>query len=158
MDTKKSDIPTGRTRKITAVKKGTNVSKNDFLEKIINKTSELANTGAELGRMATSKIDESTKIGIGRAKSSDTVQDIVKKTSEAVKSSAEKGKETSTKLKKIRETSLGVFEEFVGTIRKGTQYGKTSVELLGDLAKLKELGIISEEEFELKKKQIMRRI
>ena len=53
---------------------------------------------------------------------------------------------------------MGGFEEFIGTIRKGTQYGKTSVEILGDLAKLKELGIISDEEFESKKKQILDRI
>ncbi|MDH3793770.1 MAG: SHOCT domain-containing protein [Nitrosopumilus sp.] len=159
MNTKKTGTSIEKIEKITSsAKKRTKSSKDNILEKIMNKTSELANNGMELGRMTTSKIDEATKIGIGKAKSNSTIQDIVKKTSEVAKINTSKGKENPTRLKKIQETSLGVFEKFIGTIRKGTQYGKTSIEMLGDLAKMKELGIISEEEFESKKKQILDRI
>lgn len=159
MNAKKTGTPVEKIKKITpSAKKGTKPSKNDVLEKIMNKTSELADTSIELGKIATSKIDEAAKKGISKAKSHSTIQDIANKTSETAKISADKGKENSAKLKKIQEKSLGVFEQFIGTIRKGTQYGKTSIEMLGDLAKMKELGIISEEEFESKKKQILSRI
>ena len=61
-------------------------------------------------------------------------------------------------LVKIRDTIFELFEKFVGRIRVGTQYGKSSIDLLSDLAKLKELGIITEKEFEAKKKEILDRI
>ena len=159
MNAKKAEPPVEKIKKITSIaKKRTKPSKNNILEKIMNKTNELANSGVELGKAATTKIEESAKIGISKTRSSNTVQDIVKKTSEVAEISAVKGEERSAKLKKIKEQSLGVFEQFIGTIRKGTQYGQTSIEMLGDLAKMKELGIISEEEFEAKKKQILDRI
>jgi hypothetical protein len=59
---------------------------------------------------------------------------------------------------KIRDIIFELFEKFVGRIRVGTQYGKSSIDLLSELAKLKELGIITEKEFEAKKKEILDRI
>jgi hypothetical protein len=59
---------------------------------------------------------------------------------------------------KIRDIIFGLFEKFVGRIRVGTQYGKSSIDLLSELAKLKELGIITEKEFEAKKKEVLDRI
>lgn len=59
---------------------------------------------------------------------------------------------------KIRDVIFELFEKFVGRIRVGTQYGKSSIDLLSELAKLKELGIITEKEFETKKKEILKRV
>jgi len=50
------------------------------------------------------------------------------------------------------------FELFVGRIKLGTQYGASSLEILEKLAKLKELGIITDKEFNDKKKKILDRI
>jgi len=51
-----------------------------------------------------------------------------------------------------------LFERLVEGIKIGTQHGKSSIGLLSDLSKLKELGIITEKEFEVKKKDILGRI
>lgn len=61
-------------------------------------------------------------------------------------------------LGKIRDVFFEIFEKFVGRIRVGTQYGKSSIDLLSEIAKLKEFGIITEQEFEAKKKEILYRI
>lgn len=50
------------------------------------------------------------------------------------------------------------FESIVGRVKIGTQYGTSSIGVLEKLAKLKELGIITEEEFTKKKKKILDRI
>ncbi|MCV0401429.1 MAG: SHOCT domain-containing protein [Nitrosopumilus sp.] len=50
------------------------------------------------------------------------------------------------------------FELLVGRIKLGTQYGASSLEILEKLAKLKELGIITDKEFNEKKKKILDRI
>ena len=60
--------------------------------------------------------------------------------------------------KKISNGFFNFFELLVGRIKIGTQYGETSIELLEKLAKLKELGIITEKEFTDKKKKILDRI
>lgn len=60
--------------------------------------------------------------------------------------------------KKITSAFFSFFELIVGRIKLGTQYGTTSLEILEKLAKLKELGIITEKEFNEKKKKILDRI
>ena len=60
--------------------------------------------------------------------------------------------------KKITNAFFSFFELIVGRIKLGTQYGATSLEILEKLAKLKELGIITEKEFNEKKKKILDRI
>ena len=60
--------------------------------------------------------------------------------------------------KKITNAFFSFFELIVGRIKLGTQYGTTSLEILEKLAKLKELGIITEKEFNEKKKKILDRI
>jgi hypothetical protein len=61
-------------------------------------------------------------------------------------------------LVKIRDVIFELFEKFVGRIRIGTQYGKSRIDLLSELAKLKELGILTEKELEAKKEEILDRI
>ncbi len=60
--------------------------------------------------------------------------------------------------KKITTAFFLFFELLVGRIKLGTQYGTSSLEILEKLAKLKELGIITEKEFNDKKKKILDRI
>ncbi|MCH9658254.1 SHOCT domain-containing protein [archaeon] len=60
--------------------------------------------------------------------------------------------------KKISNAFFCFFELIVGRIKLGTQYGTSSLEILEKLAKLKELGIITEKEFNEKKKKILDRI
>ncbi|MFB5627145.1 MAG: SHOCT domain-containing protein [Nitrosarchaeum sp.] len=60
--------------------------------------------------------------------------------------------------KKISNGFFYFFESVVGRIKIGTQYGASSVETLEKLSKLKELGIITDEEFAKKKKKILDRI
>ena len=68
-------------------------------------------------------------------------------------------KKYSPKLyKKISNAFFCFFEALIGRIKLGSQYGVTSLEILERLAKLKELGILTEEEFNEKKKKILDRI
>ena len=60
--------------------------------------------------------------------------------------------------KKITNAFFYFFELIVGRIKLGTQYGTPSLEILEKLAKLKELGIITDKEFNEKKKKILDRI
>jgi hypothetical protein len=60
--------------------------------------------------------------------------------------------------KKISNGFFYFFESIVGRIKLGTQYGTSSLEILEKLAKLKELGILTDEEFAKKKKKILDRI
>lgn len=142
--------------------KAKNEEKKDYVEEIKKNTDKVIKTGIEFTKLASEKIDESTKVGIEKAKGSPTLNKLKVKTEEATKIGLEKGKEIQEKspnvLRKIGQQSQLGFEKFVGTIRRGTQYGKTSIEMLEQFAKMKELGIITEEEFEEKKKQILDRI
>ncbi|KAF6247480.1 hypothetical protein C6990_03225 [Nitrosopumilus sp. b3] len=60
--------------------------------------------------------------------------------------------------KKISNAFFNFFETIVGRIKLGTQYGAPSLEILERLAKLNELGIITKEEFNRKKKKLLERI
>jgi len=60
--------------------------------------------------------------------------------------------------KRITRGFFYFFESIVGRVKIGTQYGTSSLEILEKLAKLKELGIITEEEFARKKKKILDRV
>ena len=60
--------------------------------------------------------------------------------------------------RKITNGFFNFFETLIGRIKIGTQYGNSSLELLEKMARLRELGIITEEEFTKKKKKILDRI
>ncbi|MDH3277119.1 MAG: SHOCT domain-containing protein [Nitrosopumilus sp.] len=136
-------------------------SKNSFLN-IKQKANDVLKSSIDLAVTTSQKIDKNIKMGIDKAKDSSIVQEAQIK-SNKIRSMDAKDK---TKYKRkviqgfvtIREIIFGLFEKFVGRIRIGTQYGKSSLELLSELAKLKELGIITEKEFENKKKEILDRI
>lgn len=82
-------------------------------------------------------------------------QKIKEKTSEH---SAEFKKNGPKFYKKISNGFFYFFETIIGRIKLGAQYGIPSLEILERLAKLKELGILTEEEFTKKKKKILERI
>jgi len=89
--------------------------------------------------------------------------DSLKKNSQKIKDKtsehSEEFKKNSPKIyKKISNSFFNFFETIVGRIKLGAQYGSPSLELLERLARLKELGIITNDEFIKKKKKILGRI
>ena len=118
--------------------------------------------GKKTGRDAMERIEETAKIGTEFIKSRPYWESI-KNSSQKLK---EKGIEQEKKLKKqspklYRKIINGFFyffEILVGRIKLGTQYGVSSLELLEKLARLKELGVLTDEEFAKKKKKILDRI
>jgi hypothetical protein len=139
-----------------------NKDKVDFLDELKKGTNKVIKAGMQFSKIATEKIDESTKIGMEKAKANPNLNKLKIKTEEVTKIGLEKGKEIQEKtpgfFNKLCLKSQSGFEKFIGTIRRGTQYGKTSIEMLEQFAKMKELGIISDKEFEAKKKEILDRI
>lgn len=139
-----------------------NNEKEDFLDELKKGTNKIIKAGIQLTKNASEKIDESTKIGMEKAKASPNLNKLKIKTEEVTKVGIEKAKEIQEKtpgfLNKLCQKFLSGLEKFVGTIRRGTQYGKTSIEMLEQFAKMKELGIITDEEFKAKKKEILDRI
>jgi hypothetical protein len=139
-----------------------NKEKNDFLDELKKGTDKVIKASMQFSKIASEKIDESTKSSIEKAKSNPTLNRIKLKTEQATKTGLKKSKEIQEKspgfFNKVCQKSLCGFEKFVGTIRRGTQYGKTSIEMLEQFSKMKELGIITDEEFEIKKKEILDRI
>jgi hypothetical protein len=127
----------------------------DFVNSFKEGADKAIKAGIEFTKKASEKIDQSAKSGIEKAKASPTLNKFKTKTEEASKELQEK---SPSILKRLGQKTLYGFEKFVGTIRRGTQYGKTSIEMLEQFAKMKELGIITEEEFESKKKEILDRI
>ena len=114
------------------------------------------------GNESLEKITEESTAGIDYLKSKPYWESL-KNTSVKIKEkSAEHGvefkKNGSTLYKKICSGFFNFFELLVGRIKLGIQYGVPSLELLEKLAKLHELGILTDEEFTNKKKKILERI
>lgn len=136
--------------------------KNKMLDGIKNRSDDIFQRGTKFTKMASEKIDESIKNEVKKAKINPRFNELKLKTTQAAKSGIERSKEIQEKSPSIirrfgRTLQLG-FEKFIGTITIGRQYGKTSIDMLEQLAKLKELGIISDKEFRQKKKEILDRI
>jgi hypothetical protein len=139
-----------------------NDAREDSLLKIKQKANETIRNSFDLAVDTSQKIDKNIKEGIQKAKESSVIQEVQAK-ADHLRTMDQKEKNKYKRkiirgLVKVRDTIFGLFEKFVGKIRIGTQYGKSSLDLLSDLAKLKELGIITEKEFESKKKEILDRI
>ncbi|MGD8917793.1 MAG: hypothetical protein PVJ16_02580 [Nitrosopumilaceae archaeon] len=135
---------------------------NDSFLKIKQKADEAIKDSLEFAVNASEKIDKNIKEGIQKTKDSSIYQEVQHRTNQIrTMDQSEKNRykhKIIHTLIKIRDVIFGLFEKFVGRIRVGTQYGKSSIDLLSELAKLKELGIITEKEFEAKKKEILDRI
>ena len=137
-------------------------NKDKILGDMVIKYDQTVIQGKKTGRDALERIEETAKIGTEFIKSRPYWESI-KNSSQKLK---EKGIEQEKKLKKqspklYRKIITGFFyffEILVGRIKLGTQYGVSSLELLEKLARLKELGVLTDEEFAKKKKKILDRI
>jgi len=135
---------------------------DDSFLKIKQKANDAVKNSFDFAVNTSHKIDQNIKEGIQKAKDSSIVQEAQAK-ADRLRTMDQKEKNRYKRkfvraLIQVRDGVFELFERFVGRIRIGTQYGKSSLDLLSDLAKLKELGIITEKEFELKKKDILDRI
>ena len=137
-------------------------TKEDSFQKIKQKTDEAIKDSFDFAINASQKIDKNIKDSIQKTRESSLYQEVQEKANQ-LRTMDEKEKNRHKRkiirsLGKIRDVFFELFEKFVGRIRVGTQYGKSSIDLLSELAKLKELGIITEKEFDAKKKEILDRI
>lgn len=143
-------------------KKTVTENKDKILDSTAKKYDQTVMRGKKLGQDALTNIEKTTKTGSEFIKSQqygESLKDISLKI-------REKGTEHEKNLKKhgpkfyrkIANGFFNFFETMIGRIKIGTQYGNSSLELLEKLARLRELGIITEEEFTKKKKKILDRI
>lgn len=135
--------------------KGTSLFEN------VKKVSSQAASEENLNKTV-STMEKSAQSGINFIKTNPQLKSIKEESLKIKKKSIKQGKifkKQSPKIfEKIKNGFFYFFEAFIGRIKLGTQYGPKSLELLERLAKLKELGIISEKEFQLKKTDILKRI
>jgi hypothetical protein len=137
-------------------------TKEGSILKIKQKANETIKSSFDFALDTSQKIDKNIQEGIQKVKASSVIQEVRVKTDHLRNMDQKEKNKYKRKiiggLVKVRDIIFGLFERFIGKIRIGTQYGKSSLDLLSDLAKLKELGIITEKEFEAKKKEILDRI
>jgi hypothetical protein len=134
----------------------------NVLEDVTKNYAQTVEHGKHLGKESLEKINQVTNDTADFLKSQDYLKTL-KSNSLKIR---EKGLEQKSMLKKnspkfykkIVNAFFHFFELIVGRIKLGTQYGAPSLEILEKLAKLKELGIITDKEFNEKKKNILDRI
>jgi len=166
MESKKENLSVNEEKNISKnpskkTSKEKDTKENSFL-KIKQKANETIKSSFDFAADTSQKIDKNIKEGIQKAKESSVVQEVQAKADHLRTMDQKEKNKYKRKIigvfVKVRDIIFGLFEKFVGKIRIGTQYGKSSLDLLSDLAKLKELGIITEKEFDAKKKEILDRI
>ena len=136
--------------------------KEKMLEDVIKKYEQTVMQGKKVSMDTLTKVEETAKSGTQFIKSHQYWESL-KNSSQKIK---EKGIAQEVNLKKqspkfyrkVSNASINFFEVLVGRIKIGTQYGNTSLELLEKLARLKELGILTDQEFAKEKKKILDRI
>jgi hypothetical protein len=100
--------------------------------------------------------------GLEKSKKSGLFRKLKEKADTAAKAGADLGKKAIEKTpelgKQLKDQSLKSLDESITAVRKASTSGAKNVELLKQLAELKDQGIISDEEFEAKKKDILSRI
>ena len=139
--TKEKQDKTGDAAKDTGRKQDT---ENTRVKDVLTRIEDTAKNGREL--IKSSPYWESIKSGTSKIKEKSIEQEA-------------KFKKQSPKIyKKITNGFFYFFEAVIGRIRVGLQYGNPSLETLERLAKLKELGILTDEEFAKKKKKVLDRI
>ncbi|MDH3780308.1 MAG: SHOCT domain-containing protein [Nitrosopumilus sp.] len=133
-----------------------------ILKDVTKNYAQTVEHGKQLGKESLEKINQVTNNTADFLKSQEYLKTL-KVNSLKIR---EKGLEQKSMLKKkspkfykkIINGFFYFFELIVGRIKLGTQYGTSSLEILEKLAKLKELGIITDKEFNDKKKKILDRI
>lgn len=144
------------------IKKTIQKKQGEILEGMVKNYSKATEQGKQFGKDSLEKISEAAATGTEFLKSQQYWKSIKDKSHKIKEKSLEQTtllKKQSPKFyKKISNAFFNFFELFVGRIKLGTQYGASSLETLEKLAKLKELGIITDHEFAQKKKKILDRI
>lgn len=132
------------------------------IQEITNKLEHKIEQTKQLGKESLEKVNEIATAGTEFIKSQPhwkSLKNNSLKIKEKSIDSAISIKKNSPKFyKKISNGFFYFFESIVGRIKLGTQYGTSSLEILEKLAKLKELGILTDEEFAKKKRKILDRI
>ena len=97
-----------------------------------------------------------------KRKKEDIFEKLLKKADEAKKAGLELGKVATTKAKKggkkIKEEGQQKISQGMYSAKKFTNSSQEDLLLLERLAEMKKNGIITEKEFQLKKKEILKRI
>lgn len=149
----KNKKPTGFFKK-NVLPKRTSIFEN------VKKVSKVANE--ENLNKTISTIERSAQSGADMIKTTPHLQSLKKESLKIKKKSIKRGKllkKHGPKIfEKIKRGFFYFFEAFAGRIKIGSQYGTLSLDLLERLAKLKELGILTEKEFQEKKTDILKRI
>lgn len=131
-------------------------------DKVLDSVSKEYSAYEKISSDAKEKIEKSTKSGIDYIRSQPYWKSIkdnsIKLKEKGIEQGSEFKKQSPEYGRKISTAFFNFFETIVGKIKLGTQYGEPSVELLEKLAKLKELGVLTEEEFARKKKKVLDRI
>ncbi|MDH3340150.1 MAG: SHOCT domain-containing protein [Nitrosopumilus sp.] len=145
-----------------SLKKTMTENKNKILEDTTKKYDQTVTHGKKIVKDTLEKIEDATKDGVNFKKLQpywESLKDSSLKIKEKSIEQEKRLKKQSPKFyKKIINGFFNFFEIIVGRIKLGTQYGTSSLELLEKLARLKELGILTDEEFDKKKKKILDRI
>lgn len=101
-------------------------------------------------------------IKLEKPKKKELFKQLKEKADIAAKTGAELGKKAVEKGpaigKQFKEKGLEALEDSIEAARKASASGDRNIELLKKLAELKSVGIITEKEFEAKKKEILERI
>ena len=144
------------------VKKTIKKKQEHILDDITKNYVQTVEHGKQLGKESLSKINQVTNSTADFLKSKEYLKKLKVNSLKIMEKGLEQKsmlKKNSPKLyKKIINGFFHFFELLVGRIKLGTQYGASSLEILEKLAKLKELGIITDKEFNEKKKKILDRI
>lgn len=132
------------------------------LDDLSEKYDESVEHGKEIVKEAATKIEETAVKGTEFIKSHPYWKSLKEGSNKIKEKSIEQShiikKQSPKWYRRINHGFFYFFETIVGRIKIGTQYGKGSIETLEQLARLKELGIINDEEFAKKKKKILDRI
>ena len=111
-------------------------------------------------KRADSAIDEAVKEGVKRADKilDDAVEFGKIASKEAQKKSVELRKQAKIESKKLKSRGERKIEKSITSARRMTSANEKDLETLAKLGELKKAGIITDKEFQTKKKQILKRI
>ena len=137
-------------------------NKNKILEDTTKKYDQTVTHGKKIVKDTLEKIEDTAKDGVNFIKLQPYWESLkgssLKIKEKSIEQEKRLKKQSPKFYKKIINGFFNFFEIIVGRINLGTQYGIPSLELLEKLARLKELGILTDEEFAKKKKKILDRI
>jgi hypothetical protein len=153
---------TAKNQKSDNYKKITKKKQGKIFDELAKNYTQTIDHGKSFGNSSLEKISNSTSSASDFIKSKH-YWELLKNNSLKIKEKTTAGgielKKHGPKFyEKICNAFFYFFEALVGRIKLGSQYGTASLEILEKLAKLKELGILTDEEFAEKKKKILDRI